>query len=176
MSSTENTQITCFEKLHMGNCSKGQSCVECKNDIQGINQGVEALNLNSNAKVYVPKSRKTENSNGNSTNSTISGTQNDVKLDLNLNAQEFVPKSQAPQIEDDEDYDGEEFDMIMNDIIDNEILEEMEEDESDDEKWMPKYKDCGCCKGFVYKCSGPACVNMGACHCKMSEECDEEGF
>jgi hypothetical protein len=66
--------------------------------------------------------------------------------------------------------------MIMKDIINNDVMEEMgaEDDESDDEKWFPKYKDCECCKGFVYKCKGDACVNMGTCYCKIKEECDSE--
>lgn len=171
-----SSATSCFEKLHMGNCSKGEACVECNNDSKGIISGVNDLNLNSNAKVYVPKSRKTENSSASTNNTNMSeNNQNDPKLNLNLNAQEFVPKTKAAETQDDdEDYEGEEFDMMMNDIIDNEMMEEMEEEESDDEKWMPKYKDCECCKGFVYKCKGTACVNLGICHCKMREECDEE--
>jgi hypothetical protein len=53
------------------------------------------------------------------------------------------------------------------------VLDEFEEEEeSDDEKWFPKYKDCECCKGFIYKCKGDVCLNMDACNCKMKDECE----
>jgi hypothetical protein len=103
--------------------------------------------LNINAKSFVPKSKQ--------------------KLDLNLNAKEFVPKAKA-------DYDSdpeEEFDMIMRDIIEN---EQLEESESDDEKWYPKFKNCECCKGFLYKCKGTACENLGICYCKMQVDCEDD--
>jgi hypothetical protein len=45
-------------------------------------------------------------------------------------------------------------------------------DESDEESWYPKYKDCECCKGFVYKCKGEACSHLKFCVCKIQEECD----
>ena len=60
-------------------------------------------------------------------------------------------------------------------VANNEIMEELGEDqESDEEKWYPKYHNCECCKGFVYKCKGLACANLGMCYCKMQEECDYE--
>jgi len=45
-------------------------------------------------------------------------------------------------------------------------------EESDEESWYPKYKDCECCKGFVYKCKGEACSHLKFCVCKIAEECD----
>lgn len=45
-------------------------------------------------------------------------------------------------------------------------------EESDEESWYPKYKDCECCKGFVYKCKGEACSHLRFCVCKIQEECD----
>jgi len=45
-------------------------------------------------------------------------------------------------------------------------------DESDKEIWIPKYQDCDCCQGFVFKCKGPACLNMEVCYCKATDECD----
>ena len=126
-------------------------------------------------------------------------TSSDNKLNFNLQAQEYKPKftmntdtkinnknennflfSQDQDEEQDDNFqdedEAEEFDMIMKDIIDNEALENIEDhEESDDEdKWFPKYKDCECCKGFVYKCKGIACENMDACYCKVKDECDME--
>ena len=158
-----------------GNCTKGEDCPYCANCIN--------VNLNPNAKDWVSKRKL---------NTDTPITKNEVdgdKLRFNLSANEYVPQfiqgelqnefkvmdiNEQEEMEDDEN-EEEELDMIMNDILNNEVMEEIEDnDESDDEKWFPKYKDCECCKGFVYKCNGSACVNMGACYCKMKEECDDE--
>jgi len=44
------------------------------------------------------------------------------------------------------------------------------EKEINPDKFFEKYKDCDCCKGFIYKCPGKACFNMGVCHCRMTDE------
>ena len=182
-----NTDSTkCPDLLMSGNCTKGGDCTYCNDTLN--------INLNPNAKNYLPKSKRIALN----CNETKEQSITVEKLQLNLDASEYKPKFSS-QIEhevkkdmenlnmnededDDEEYAGEEFDMIMKDIINNEVMEEIvdeddeDSDESDDEKWFPKYKDCECCKGFVYKCVGVACVNMGTCYCKMKEECDDEDF
>lgn len=149
------------------------------NDPNSIQDSIKNLTLNAKAKEYVPRKPK-----GNET-----GEIQTEKLNLNLNAEEYKPKAQPAvdynnpyqikqvddnEDEEDEELENEELDMIVNDLVENDALEELEEEESDDEKWFPKYKDCECCKGFIYKCKGDACVNMGACYCKMKDECDDE--
>ena len=148
---------------------------------QNIQNNIKNLTLNTNAKVYVPRKAK-ENEKNESENFQ------QEKLNLNLNAEEYKPNPQKvdynnpyqiKQVEDDEEeedeeLENEELDMIVNDLVENDALEEFEEEESDDEKWFPKYKDCECCKGFIYKCKGDACINMGTCFCKMKDECDDE--
>jgi len=180
-----NTDSTkCPDLLMSGNCTKGGDCTYCNDTLN--------INLNVNAKNYLPKSKRAVQ-----IATEFKESSNNVgRLEFNLNATEYNPKisSQLEQEfkkdmenlnvndedeeEDDDDYGGDEFDMIMKDIINNEVMEEIvdvdDDDESDDEKWFPKYKDCECCKGFVYKCNGVACVNMGTCYCKMKEECDDE--
>ena len=72
-------------------------------------------------------------------------------------------------------------DLYLKDI-ENEVMDEMEkemkkenENDSDDEdKWIPKYKDCPCCYGFVYKCKGDTCASLGQCFCKMKDDVEEE--
>ena len=54
--------------------------------------------------------------------------------------------------------------MIMKDVVENDILDEFGEEPDDEDKWYPKYKDCECCKGFVFKCKGKACENLGQCY------------
>ena len=116
---------------------------------------------------------------------------------LNKNAKEYIPtkrrnkKDEEPTIQkiqyiegdDDDDDDVEEeekdiqekIDKIEKDMIEEEAIEELGDDLSDDEdKWFPMYKDCECCKGFVYNCKGEACVDLGQCYCKMKDECDKK--
>jgi hypothetical protein len=178
------TTTICPDVLYSGNCLKGEDCLYC--------QPILGVSLNVNAKGWVPKYKRTTDTNLSPQNESIDQKTSE-KLKFNLNAEEYKPKppqdlaeeignlnvdegeEEEKQDEDGEEYDGEEFDMIMKDIINNEVMEQIiDDDESDDEKWFPKYKDCECCKGFVYKCQGAACVNMGTCYCKMKEECDEE--
>lgn len=166
----------CPEVAMTGNCTQGEDCTFCNKS------KVQDFNFNVNAKSYVPKSKrlnKEENKNTNNKNEELSNNF-ESKLKLNLDASEYIPNKQIqvpdyPEytVNDLEDYDGDEFDMIMKDIIDNEVMEE-EEEESDDEKWFPRFKECECCRGYVYKCKGTACVNLGVCYCKMKDECDDE--
>ena len=143
-------------------------------EINPIQNSLNTINLNKSAKDYIPKNKK-------SIQDEIIPSPEEVKLNLNLNAEEFIPKNNydllvkpSNEEEDLEECVEEEIDMIENDLLENEALEEYEEEESDDEKWFPKYKDCECCKGFIYKCKGSACTNMGVCYCKMKDECDYE--
>jgi hypothetical protein len=196
-----STNKVCLDKINFGSCTRGDDCPAC-NDLtkEMDNVKLNQLNFNKNAKEWIPKSKRNENTSENISKDTA--VTND-KLSLNLEAQEYKPKminfnqppvtnstalnlqnyqnyyyeneNQENAEEMEEEDEGEEFDMIMKDIINNEALEEMEEDdESDEDKWFPKYKDCECCKGFVYKCKGVACENMNACYCKVKDECDEE--
>ena len=188
----------CLDRQIMGECTKKQDCPICNNNtnigdisngLQNVSLNVNDLNLNKNAKGYVPKSKR--NQEGNSSQQItqqiplVSENKSEAeKLNLNLNAKEYVPKcmelNYTPEFYgggDDDDFGVEEFDMIMKDIIDNEVMEELEEEDEDDEdRWFPKYKECDCCKGFVYKCKGVACEYMDACYCKVKDECDEEAI
>ena len=110
------------------------------------------------------------------------------KLNFNLEAEEYKPKEVIEYIEDNSDDDNdelihEEIDKMIGDVVKNEVLDELENekklhntsDESEDEdKWIPKYKDCECCSGFVYKCKGKACSSLGLCYCKMKDDIDNE--
>ena len=86
---------------------------------------------------------------------------------------------------DSEEKIKEEIDNIILNDIENEIMEEIkkenidehysdsEEDEEKDE-WIPKYKDCPCCYGFVFNCKGDTCASLGQCYCKMKDDIEEE--
>ena len=112
---------------------------------------------------------------------------------LNKNAKEYIPtkrrikrekeesniqKIQYIEADDDEEEENdikEKIDKIEKDMIEEEAIEELGDDLSDDEdKWFPMYRDCECCKGFVYNCKGEACVDLGQCYCKMKDECGKK--
>lgn len=72
---------------------------------------------------------------------------------------------------DEEDSDDEMAEKMFDDMIEeNNFFDE--DDESDDEKWFPKYRLCECCKGFVYKCEGETCKSLGKCYCKIKAQID----
>ena len=118
--------------------------------------------LNKEAKEYIPTKNR--------------------KLNFNLDAKEYKPKEKEKEKnieleqEDDEEVDKK-MDMIVNDMIENELMEEAnnnDSDEEDENKCYSKYKDCKCCKGYIYKCNGETCKSLGQCYCKMSDDCEFE--
>ena len=114
------------------------------------------------------------------------------KLPFNENEKEYIPKDKRGgkknikieyiegDDEDEEEQVKDQIDMIMKDEIENEVMNELtkegqiEDDSEDEDKWLPKYKDCECCHGFVYKCPGESCKNLGQCYCKMRDEVEGE--
>ena len=117
--------------------------------------------LNKEAKEYIPTKNR--------------------KLDLNLDAKEYKPKNKTKNVELDEEEDEDvnnKMDMIANDMVVNDMIEAAKDDNSDEEdenKFCEKYKNCTCCKGYVYKCNGDTCKSLGQCYCKMSDECENDG-
>ena len=84
---------------------------------------------------------------------------------LNKNAKEYIPtKKRIPQIID--------FGLKLKEYRPKEIVEYVEAD--DEDKWFPKYKDCDCCQGFIFKCKGQTCSDLGQCYCKMKDDCDKQ--
>ena len=126
------------------------------------NQG-KKLKLNLNAKEYIPTKRRVPE-----------------KIEFNLTAKEYKPMPAVEYIEGDEDDEDddevkEKMDMIVKDMVEEEVMEELGNEESEDEdKWFPKYKDCECCQGFVFKCKGETCADLGQCYCKMKDDCDKQ--
>ena len=124
-----------------------------------MTQKIEVINvnevLNKNNKEYIPTKRR-------------------IKREEESNIQ----KIQYIEADDDEEEENdikEKIDKIEKDMIEEEAIEELGDDLSDDEdKWFPMYRDCECCKGFVYNCKGEACVDLGQCYCKMKDECDKK--
>ena len=80
-----------------------------------------------------------------------------------------------------EDEVQEQIDEMINQELEKEIMsemdkarkEEIEEDSEDEDKWFPDYKDCKCCRGFVYNCQGETCILMGQCYCKMKDDIEQ---
>ena len=100
-------------------------------------------------------------------------------------AAHYIPKELMNYVEDVEDFEEEiqaQIDKMIENELENEVRDEMEkqmdlesDDESNDEdKWLPDYKDCPCCHGYVYKCKGKTCISMGQCYCKMKDDLEKE--
>ena len=115
---------------------------------------------------------------------------NQVEDTLNKNAEEYVPSKvrmqkmkeftnvQYVEVDSDEEEENdihEKIDMIEKEMIESEVIEELGKDMSEDEDmWFPMYRNCECCKGFVFKCKGKTCADLGQCYCKMKDECDKK--
>ena len=163
------------------NCSELQNTRESKDkqECEDGNSQKTKITLNLNATEYVPKKKQQITNNIADEKSSQEKVE---KLNLNLEAKAYEPKSQnvinREQVQDeDEDYYFDEEEIYKNDvkIIVDDIIEneEIEDDESDEDKWFPKYKDCECCQGFVYKCNGETCQNLLSCYCKVKAQCDD---
>ena len=116
---------------------------------------------------------------------------NQVVDTLNKNAKEYIPSKvrmqkmkeftnvQYVEVDSDEEEENdiqEKIDMIEKEMIESEVIEELGKDMSEDEDmWFPMYRNCECCKGFVFKCKGKTCADLGQCYCKMKDEVDNDG-
>ena len=116
---------------------------------------------------------------------------NQVEDTLNKNAKEYIPSKvrmqkmkeftnvQYVEVDSDEEEENdihEKIDMIEKEMIESEVIEELGKDMSEDEDmWFPMYRNCECCKGFVFKCKGKTCADLGQCYCKMKDEVDNDG-
>ena len=145
----------------------------------------ENIVLNVKAKEYVPKKKKTpEEENKENTENNINNNKeiSSNNINFNLDAKEFVPKQLqnidgylVNDLEDDEEDEVDEDD-VLNDLVNQELEDPMQldDEESDEDKWFPKYKDCSCCNGYIYKCSGDVCTSLGVCFCKAQEDYDPD--
>ena len=191
----------CSDLVMFGNCTKGRNCQQChQSDSQNP---APILNIGAKEFIPKKKSNNNKNSPSDNVPSphpqTISPLSEQL-LKLNLDAKEYKPSvksnsnfmhssngnnndgqqnnqnnnNQEDNNNNDDYYEepnDDELDMIMKDMLENDDVEC--EEESDDEKWFPKFKNCECCKGFVFKCKGNACQYLGACYCKVKSECDD---
>lgn len=179
-------KLKCFDIIIFGNCTRRKECPICTRPLQQPQtQSGFFCNFDMNkVEDFVPKRKQQPNKNTNQVSLMIPeikqeasiGETNEAfsKLRFNLDAEEYVPKSLNGQNnfilreleEENVNVEGEELEVIMKDLLDDEELDGNE----DDEKWWPKYQNCECCKGYVYKCSGKACEHMDSCYCKVQDE------
>ena len=105
------------------------------------------------------------------------------KFELNPNATPFVPKTRNnPNIgsskinASDQKENTEENKEEVEIPID--ALEEFQEDllnrlMKEQPYYMEKFKDCSCCKGYVYNCQGEICKYLEVCHCKAKVDIEK---
>lgn len=134
----------------------------------------DEFKLNKDAKEYIPqKNQQPQKELTNNLN-------DDIKLKSHIDAKEYIPKMcefQITTLEEDDGDNEEQFEDMMEDIMRQENFAELnafDDEESDEDKWFPQYKDCYCCKGLIYKCEGEVCKNLGVCFCKAKEDYDDE--
>jgi len=143
--------------------------------------------LNVNSKEFIPKTKsqlkKQENiPQSNSTGINLNSNQQNTYVTKdtskeNSNLEKINKENIEPQPNEiDQPYEDEEekefADKIFSEMMEENINLDEEDEESDDEKWFPKYRNCECCKGFVYKCEGETCRNLGKCYCKIKAQMD----
>ena len=74
--------------------------------------------------------------------------------------------SDAP---DDGGYEGyDDVDNLLAEAID------LEAETALKDTWVASARNCTCCKGFIYACSGQTCVLLGVCFCTAGELLDQE--
>ena len=171
----------CLDIIVFGNCTKRKGCEICNKDANS--KPIIFSNLDVNANEYIPKKKLASNkiketAIQNAVSDEINNKSNIFgKINFNLEAQEYVPKHHQINNnfimrqfeEDNDDFEGDELEIIMKDIMDDEELS----DKSDEDRWWPKYQNCDCCKGFIYKCQGKACEHLDYCYCKIKDDVEE---
>ena len=112
------------------------------------------------------------------------------KINFNLDAAQYIPKelpnellNYVDEVEDYEEEILEKIDEMIGNELEKEVMSKLQEqrnmegdyDDSDDEdKWIPDYRNCACCHGYVYNCKGKTCIAMGQCYCKMKDDLEKE--
>jgi len=179
----------CFDLIVFGNCTRRKECLFCNDTESNVKPSI-IKDLDVKAQEYIPKKKlqaKQVNSNNNPsmpvTNNHQSNTVDDTsnqftKLKFNLDAEEYVPRKNMNNCgnyfvknyeDDDGNVEGDELEIIMKDIMDDEELSDNEEED----KWWPKYQNCECCKGYIYRCSGKACEHLDSCYCKIKDDVED---
>ncbi len=160
------------------------------NQSNSIENKLRNICLNKNAEDFIPKNKKNiemENSQINNLKTSNLNITSNVFIPKNLNDDyddckniDFLQQNQKEEYfsQDEFDYFNNQFNNVENYPKTNqydkfEAMETFIGDESDKEIWIPKFQNCECCKGFVYKCVGPACLDMSVCYCKVTDEYDE---
>jgi len=131
----------------------------------------ENLNLNENSNNYFNTAYNNGNINIQNMNGYINPNEaysNNINSNYNYNNENNKDNHNYMYEDEDEENMADKIFSEMEMMEENINLEE--EDESDDEKWFPKYRNCECCKGFVYKCEGDTCKNLGKCYCKVQSQ------
>ncbi len=111
------------------------------------------------------------------------------KINFNLDAAQYIPKelpnellNYVDEVEDYEEEILEKIDEMIGNELEKEVMSKLQEqrnmegdyDSDDEDKWIPDYRNCACCHGYVYNCKGKTCISMGQCYCKMKDDLEKE--
>ncbi len=56
----------------------------------------------------------------------------------------------------------------------NEIISDLDDGQNKEDMFEEKMQGCTCCHGYVYKCKGKMCYNLGVCQCMVRTEMEAE--
>ena len=82
--------------------------------------------------------------------------------------QEFLKQHPEARQQIDQDQGGQEFMDLYNQV--DELMDEFDEKAD----FVKSLKDCTCCKGYVNRCKGVICKQLGQCQCRAREEMEEQ--
>ena len=82
--------------------------------------------------------------------------------------QEFLKQHPEARQQIDQDQGGQEFMDLYNQV--DELMDEFDEQAD----FVKSLKDCTCCKGYVNRCKGAICKQLGQCQCRAREEMEEQ--
>ena len=64
-------------------------------------------------------------------------------------------------------------DLYMDSHI-NQIINDLDDGGKKEDMFDEKMQACTCCHGFIYKCKGKMCYNLGVCQCMVRNEMEAE--
>ena len=137
---------------------------EARNSFSNENISMEeklrSLTLSKTANDYIPKSRQID-------------INKDQKLDINGNGRNNIDNTSNFSYKNNS-FSSDSVKSQYSGVGLDDVL--IANDETDKEIYIPKYQNCECCEGFVYKCKGIACESMDSCYCKFTAEMEMGEF
>lgn len=100
----------------------------------------------------------------------------------------FVPNQQQLPFSEEEFQEDPETFLRQMGLTKEDLMQQLEQEDEDNEfnemiedielfnkdEFDPNFKNCTCCKGYIYNCKSKVCENLGVCQCKAHSEMEED--